>query len=40
MKKWLIKQWVKWMTPRLRFIWHDAELWRQVDRRRQLWLRL
>ena len=33
MKKWLIRQLVKWMTPRLRFIWHDVALWRYVESR-------
>lgn len=33
MKQWLIKQLVKWMTPRLRFIYHNPELWRFVESR-------
>ena len=31
MKQWLIKQLVKWMTPRLRFITHNPALWRYVE---------
>ena len=31
MKKWIIKQLVRWMTPRLRFIWHDPDRWRYVE---------
>ncbi len=31
MKKWIIRQLVKWMSPRLRFIWHDAALWRHAE---------
>ena len=31
MKTWIIKQLVRWMTPRLRFIWHDPDLWRYVE---------
>ena len=33
MKRWIIKQLVKWMTPRLRFIYHNPELWRYVESR-------
>lgn len=31
MKHWLIRQIVKWMAPRLRFIYHNPELWRYVE---------
>ncbi len=31
MKHWLIKQLVKWMAPRLRFIYHNPSLWRYVE---------
>lgn len=31
MKRWLIRQMVKWMAPRLRFIYHNLELWRYVE---------
>lgn len=31
MKRWLIRQMVKWMAPRLRFIYHNPELWRYVE---------
>ena len=31
MKSWLIERLVKWMTPRLRFIYHNPELWRYVE---------
>ena len=31
MKRWLIRQIVKWMAPRLRFIYHNPELWRYVE---------
>ena len=31
MKQWILKQLVKWMTPRLRFIYHNPELWRYVE---------
>lgn len=31
MKRWLIWQIVKWMAPRLRFIYHNPELWRYVE---------
>lgn len=33
MKQLLIKWLVKWMTPRLRFIYHNPELWRYVESR-------
>lgn len=33
MKSWIIKQLVRWMTPRLRFIWHNPALWRYVEAR-------
>lgn len=33
MKSWLIRQLVRWMTPRLRFIYHNLELWRYVESR-------
>ena len=33
MKQWLIKRLVEWMTPRLRFIYHNPELWRYVEAR-------
>ncbi len=31
MKNWLIRLLVKWMTPRLRFIYHNPALWRYVE---------
>lgn len=31
MKDWLIRQLVRWMTPRLRFIWHNPDHWRYVE---------
>lgn len=31
MKSWLIERLVKWMTPRLRFIYHNPDLWRYVE---------
>lgn len=31
MKRWLVRQLVKWMTPKLRFIHHNPELWRYVE---------
>ncbi len=33
MKRWLLRQLVKWMTPKLRFIYHNPELWRYVESR-------
>ncbi len=33
MKAWLIKQLARWMTPRLRFIYHNPELWRYAESR-------
>lgn len=31
MKRWLLRQLVKWMTPKLRFIYHNPELWTYVE---------
>ncbi|MDE2774928.1 MAG: class I SAM-dependent methyltransferase [Chloroflexota bacterium] len=31
MKRWLVRQLVKWMAPKLRFIHHNPELWRYVE---------
>ena len=33
MKKWLIGLLARWMTPRLRYIWHNPELWRYAQAR-------
>ncbi|MCY4147146.1 MAG: class I SAM-dependent methyltransferase [Chloroflexi bacterium] len=33
MKNWLIGLLARWMTPRLRYIWHNPELWRDAQAR-------